>query len=64
MKGIFDAYVLEPFGKNFIFELVTLVRTRDFTVFIMNSRGFVIPVKSLVTNSILESVTRTNHLRP
>ena len=32
MKAIFDAFVLWPFGKNFIFELVTRVRTRYFTV--------------------------------
>ena len=32
MKGIFDAYVLRPFGKKFIFELVASVRTREFTV--------------------------------
>ena len=32
MKGIFDAYLLWPFGKKFIFELVMRVRTRDFTV--------------------------------
>ena len=30
MKGVFDAYV--PFGEKFIFELLTRVRTRDFTV--------------------------------
>ena len=32
MKGIFDAYVLWPFGKKLIFELVMRVNTRDFTV--------------------------------
>ena len=32
MEGIFDAYVLWPFDKKFIFELVTGVKTRDFTV--------------------------------
>ena len=32
MKRIFDGYVLRPFGKNFIFGLVTHVRTRDYTV--------------------------------
>ena len=32
MKGIFDPYVLWPFGKNFISKLVTSVRTRDSTV--------------------------------
>ena len=32
MKGIFDPYILWPFGKNFIFELVALVRTCDSTV--------------------------------
>ena len=32
MKVIFDAYVLWPFSKNFLFELVTRVKTRDFTV--------------------------------
>ena len=26
MKGIFDAYVLWPFGKKFIFELATTLR--------------------------------------
>ena len=30
IKGIFDAYVLWPFDKNFIFELVTRIRTRDY----------------------------------
>ena len=33
MKGILDAYVLSPF--DIFFELVTLVNTRDFTVFIL-----------------------------
>ena len=33
VKGIFNAYVRWPFGRNFIFELVTRVRTRDYTVF-------------------------------
>ena len=32
MKGIFDAYVLRPFDKKLIFELVTGVNTRNFTV--------------------------------
>ena len=32
MKGIFDAYVLLPFDKKNIFELVTRVSTRDYTV--------------------------------
>ena len=32
IKGIFNPSVLWPFGKNFIFELVTRVRTRDYTV--------------------------------
>ena len=32
MKGIFDAYVLWPFDKKFVFELVTCVNTRDYTV--------------------------------
>ena len=32
MKGIFDDYVLWPFGKNIIFELVIRVRTHNFTV--------------------------------
>ena len=30
MKGIFYAYVLWPFDKNLIFELVTFVNTPDF----------------------------------
>ena len=33
MKGIFDAYVLWPFGEKFIFELVTRVRSGNSTVF-------------------------------
>ena len=33
MKGIVNAYVLWPFGKKFIFELVTRVSTRDSTVY-------------------------------
>ena len=32
MEGIFDAYVLWPLDKKFIFELVTRVRTRNFRV--------------------------------
>ena len=32
MKGIFDSYVLWPFDKKFIFELVTRVNTPDYTV--------------------------------
>ena len=37
MKGIFDAYkhqiyVMRPVGKMFIFELVTCIRTHEFTV--------------------------------
>ena len=32
IKMIFDAYVLWPYGKKIIFELVTHVRTRDSTV--------------------------------
>ena len=32
VKGIFYAYVLVPFGKKIIFELVTHARTRDFMV--------------------------------
>ena len=32
MKGIFDAYVLKPFGKKLFFEVVTRVRTHDSTV--------------------------------
>ena len=34
MKGILDDYVLLPIGKNFIFELVSHVRTRDYTVIV------------------------------
>ena len=32
MKGILDAYVLRPFDKKLIYELVTRVNTRNFTV--------------------------------
>ena len=32
MKEIFDDYVLWPFDKKFIFELVMYVNTRDYTV--------------------------------
>ena len=32
MKEIFDTYVLWPFGKSLIFELVMDVRTRNYTV--------------------------------
>ena len=32
MKGILDAYILWPFDKKFIFELVMRVNTRYFTV--------------------------------
>ena len=32
MKGIFDAYVLWPFDKNLISQLVMGIRTREFTV--------------------------------
>ena len=32
MKGIFDAYVLQPFEKTFIFGLVKPVNTHDYTV--------------------------------
>ena len=38
MKGIFDAYVLGPFDKKFIFELVTQVRSRDYMVLLWNSK--------------------------
>ena len=40
MKGIFDPYVLWPFDKKFIFELVMSVNTRDFTVYASNSTDF------------------------
>ena len=30
MKGIFDPYVLWPFDKKFIFELITWVRTHEY----------------------------------
>ena len=36
MKGTFNAYVLWPFGKNFIFEFLTCVRTHDYTVALNN----------------------------
>ena len=32
MKGIFGRYVLWPFDKKLIFQLVTCIRTRDYTV--------------------------------
>ena len=32
MKGIFDPYVLQPFDEKYIFELVTHLKTRDYTV--------------------------------
>ena len=32
MKGIFDAYVLRPFDKKLISELVTRVNTCDYKV--------------------------------
>ena len=32
MKGIFDAYLLWPFDKKFIFELVARVYTHHYTV--------------------------------
>ena len=31
MKGIFDAYVLWPFDKKFIFESLTRINTRHYT---------------------------------
>ena len=36
MKGILDAYVLWSYGENFIFELLTHVRTHDYTVQLKN----------------------------
>ena len=33
MKGIFDAYVLWPFDKKLILELVTHVSTPNYTVY-------------------------------
>ena len=35
MRGIFDAYVLRPFGNKFIFELETRVRIRFATLWYM-----------------------------
>ena len=32
MKGIFDPYVLWPFDKKLILQLVTRIRIRDYTV--------------------------------
>ena len=32
MKGIFDVYVLQPFDKKSIFELLMSVHTHNFTV--------------------------------
>ena len=32
MKGIFGPYIMWPFDKKQIFELVTRIRTRDYTV--------------------------------
>ena len=34
VNGIFYAYVLVPFGKKIIFELVTHASIRDYTVII------------------------------
>ena len=42
MQGIFDAYVLWPFDKKFIFELVTYVRIRDYTVCSLMNNKFTI----------------------
>ena len=46
MKGIFDAYVLWPFGKKLIFELVMCVSTRDSTVVVLGSNGAVWAVEN------------------
>ena len=40
MKGIFDPYVLWPFGKKLIFWLLTRVSTHDFTVSIKSCAIF------------------------
>ena len=61
MKGIFDAYVLLSFGKKFIFELVTHVRTRDCTVSIEtldSSSGLI----SYLLIQILRSLNSTTHM--
>ena len=40
MKGIFDAYVVWPFYKKFIFELVTRVNTCDYTVDLVTNASY------------------------
>ena len=40
MKGILDDYVLLPFGKNFIFELVARVETPNSTVLLSGSHYY------------------------
>ena len=50
MKVIFDAYLLQPFVKKFIFELVMRVRTRDYTVFdfiIIEDHQFLVEIKAI-----------------
>ena len=37
LKGIFSPYVLWPFDKKLIFELVMRIRTRNYTVYIMST---------------------------
>ena len=44
MKGIFDDYILWPFDKKLIFELVMCVNTRDFTVCLIFHQFY--PLKS------------------
>ena len=53
MKGIFDAYVLSPFGEKFISELVMHVRTRDSTVYVMFWLQLII-TDSITCQSILK----------
>ena len=38
MKRIFGPYVLWPFDKNLIFQLVTRISTRDFTVCFLSEK--------------------------
>ena len=37
MKGIFGPYVLRPFEKKIIFQLVTHIRTRNYTLPVLAS---------------------------
>ena len=49
VKGIFDPYVLWPFDKKLIFQLVTRISTRDFTVWEIKTFG----LSSRIRNTVL-----------